>query len=196
LIEAAEGWIMAVVPPAHVDKEFAARFRRDADALRRLALPLMVAGSSTLGGGDVRRPDGLADTTRGAGGWLLATGDVRYHVAGRRRLADVLTAVRTGRTIDEIGFDAEPNAERRPKSLEEVSTRFSRHPDAIANTLRVLEAARGFNLDQLRYEYPGEVLEPGRTAMETLRARVDKPWQNAGPSCPRKSTAAWSTSSG
>ncbi|WP_159348602.1 error-prone DNA polymerase [Roseomonas harenae] len=174
LIEAAEGWAIAAVPPAHVDKEFAVRVRRDAVDLRRLALPLMVAGSSTLGGGDLRRLDVLADIARSAGGWLLATGDVRYHVAGRRRLADVLTAVRTGRTVDEIGFDAEPNAERRPKSLEEVSARFARHPDAIANTLRVLEAARGFNLDQLRYEYPDEVLEPGRTAMETLRARVDQ----------------------
>jgi error-prone DNA polymerase len=152
LIEAAEGWAMAAVPPASVDKEFAARVRRDAAALRRLALPLMVAGSCTLEGNDRRRLDVLADIARGAGGWLLATGDVRYHVAARRRLADVLTAIRTGRTVDEIGFDAEPNAERRPKPLEEIGARFGRHSDAVANTLRVLEcqSAWGSGADQHR----------------------------------------------
>ena len=49
---------------------------------------------------------------------------------------------------------------------------FARHPEALANTLRVLDACSGFSLDQLRYEYPDEVLEPGRTPQQTLEARV------------------------
>ena len=176
LLDAAQGWALAVVPPegsGEAGAAFADRVRQVAAALRhRLALPLMVAGSHTLRGDDQRRLDRLAGLAASAGGWMLATGNVRYHVASRRRLADVLTAIRLGTTVDAIGAAAEPNAERRPKSLAEVTLRFARHPEAVANTLRVLEATRGFSLDQLRYEYPDDVVDPGRTAQETLEARV------------------------
>ena len=36
----------------------------------------------------------------------VATGDVLYHAPRRHILADVLTCIREGRTIDEIGHDA------------------------------------------------------------------------------------------
>ncbi|TPG46076.1 DNA polymerase III subunit alpha [Roseomonas nepalensis] len=177
LLAAAAGWVLAAVPPEEAREGGAAgfeeRFRREAQLLRgRLALPMMVAASHTLRGDDQRRLDRLAVVAASAGGWLLAVGDVRYHVASRRRLADVLTAIRLGTTVDAIGAAAELNAERRPKSLAEVALRFARHPEAVANTLRVLEATRGFSLEGLRYEYPDEVVDPGRTAQETLEARV------------------------
>jgi error-prone DNA polymerase len=103
----------------------------------------------------------------GAAG-LLATTDARYHHPSRRRLADVLTAIRRGTTVDALGYAAE----RRLKPPAEMARLFARHPDALANSLRVLDACRGFSLDQLRYEYPDEVLEPGRTPQHTLEARV------------------------
>jgi error-prone DNA polymerase len=97
---------------------------------------------------------------------------VRFHAPHRRRLADVLTAIRLRTTVDALGFHAEPNAERHLKPCAEMARLFARHPEALRNTLRVLEASRGFSLDQLRYEYPEEVLEPGRTAQDTLERRV------------------------
>jgi error-prone DNA polymerase len=36
----------------------------------------------------------------------------------------------------------------------------------------VLDACSGFSLDQLRHEYPDEILEPGRTPLATLTDRV------------------------
>jgi DNA polymerase III alpha subunit len=173
LLAAADGWVLAAVPPFAAGAAFQDRLRRKAGHLgRRLALPMMVAASNTLQGGDERRLDVLSDMAAAAGGWMLATGDGRYHVARRRRLADVLTAIRLGVTVDEIGYAAERNAERRPKPLDEVALRFRRHPEAVANTLRALTAIQGFSLEQLRYEYPDEIMEPGRTAQETLEARV------------------------
>jgi hypothetical protein len=49
---------------------------------------------------------------------------------------------------------------------------FQDHPAALAATLDVLKATQGFSLDQLRYEYPDEILEEGRTPQQTLDARV------------------------
>ncbi|NKE44155.1 error-prone DNA polymerase [Roseomonas frigidaquae] len=170
LFAAAEGLALAAIPPPKPDADFARQWRADAAALRdRLALPLLLAASCPYLGRDQQRLDGLAAI---AGDALLATGDIRYHHPGRRRLADVLTAIRLRTTVDALGHDAEPNGERHIKPPAEMARLFARHPQALANTLRVLDATAGFSLDQLRYEYPEEVLEPGRTAQETLKARV------------------------
>ena len=152
---------------------FPAQLHRDAQALRhRTALPLFLAASATLGGDDRRHLNRLAAVAQAADARLLATNDVRYHHPSRRRLADVLTAIRLRTRVDALGFAAEPNGERHIKSPTEMARLFRDHPDAIADTLRVLDATSGFSLDQLRYEYPDELMEPGRTAQQTLTARV------------------------
>jgi error-prone DNA polymerase len=171
---AAEGWVLAACPPAGLPgADFAARLRADAVALRnRLALPLLCVARRTLAAEDQARIDRLARIAAAAGAGLLASTDPRYHHPDRRALADVMTAIRLGTTVDALGFAAEPNAERHLKSLPQMRALFRHHPEALANSLRVLAATRGFSLDQLRYEYPHEVLEPGRTAQETLESRV------------------------
>ena len=173
LFAAAEGWVLAAVPPSEPDAAFAARLRAAAGALRsRLALPPLLAASCPYFGDDQRRLGRLAAIAEAAGAGLLATNDPRFHHPARRRLADVLTAIRLRTTVDTLGHAAEPNAERHLKPPAEVARLFARHPQALTNTLRVLEATRGLSLDQLRYEYPEEALEPGRTAQQTLEARV------------------------
>jgi error-prone DNA polymerase len=173
MLAAAAGWVLARVPPPDPGPAFAAELRHDGAALRdRLALPLFVAASHRLRGDDRRRLDALARLAAQAGCRLLATNDVRYHHPDRRRLADVLTAIRLRTTVDALGYAAEPNAERHLKPPGEMARLFADQPEAVANTLQVLEACQGFSLDQLRYEYPDEVLEPGRSAQETLGARV------------------------
>ena len=44
---------------------------------------------------------------------------------------------------------------------------FARWPDAIARSVEIAERCR-FSLDELKYQYPNEVSEPGCTAQETL----------------------------
>jgi error-prone DNA polymerase len=140
------------------------RLAADAAALRgRAALPLHLAVACTHAGDDQPRLDRLA----GLGHPLLAVGDVRYHAPTRRPLADVLSAIRRNCRIDELGLAAEANAERHLKSPEETARLFARFPDAIAAQARVLEACR-FSLDELRYEYPDEILVPGQTAQQRL----------------------------
>jgi error-prone DNA polymerase len=173
LIAAAEGFVLATIPPAQEDAGFAARLHADAVALRdQLVMPLLLAASCTYRDDDQRRLDRLATIASSAEAGLLAVGDIRYHHSGRRRLADVLTAIRMRTTVDALGYAAEPNAERHLKPPAQIARLFARHPAAVTNTLRVLQATSGFSLDQLRYEYPDEVLEPGRSAQETLEARV------------------------
>ncbi|HYF09125.1 MAG TPA: PHP domain-containing protein, partial [Acetobacteraceae bacterium] len=164
LLAHAEGLVLAALPPAASDAAFAQRLRQDARDLRdRLALPLFCAAWCAFSGADRRRLDLLANMAQAAGARLLATNNVRYHTPDRRRLADVLTAIRLRTTVDRLGYAAEPNAERCLKPPDEMGRLFEHHPTALEATVEVLAAARGFSLDGLRYEYPDEILEPGRT---------------------------------
>lgn len=107
------------------------------------------------------------DLSRKTGVPLVASGDVRYHARSRLALADVLTAIRLGTTVDQIGPDRFPNGERHLKPVEEIIARFAAAPDAIERTLEI--AARcTFNLDELRYEYPEELAPAGETPFEFL----------------------------
>ncbi|MBR3369389.1 MAG: error-prone DNA polymerase [Rhodobacteraceae bacterium] len=100
---------------------------------------------------------------------MVALGDVLMHRAARRPLADVLTCLREGITIDRIGTRALPNAERRLKGHADMARLYRHHPAAIRRTLDI--AARcGFDLGQLSYDYPDEVAqgEAPQTRLERL----------------------------
>lgn len=171
LLAAAEGQAVALLAPDAPDDGFALRLRQDARALRHTVLPLFCATHHRYGGDDRRRLRLLAGMAGSAGARLLAAGGVRYHVAERRRLADVLAAIRHGCTIDTLGLRAQQNAEAYLKPPAEMLRLFRGHEDAVAASLDVLRACR-FSLRELRYEYPDEILEPGRTPQQTLEARV------------------------
>ncbi|MGG5822310.1 error-prone DNA polymerase [Falsiroseomonas sp. HW251] len=169
LIAGAEGSVMAAIPPARPDVGVLRRMRGDAQALRRrLALPLFCAVDHRCRGDDQARLDLLASS----GLPLIAAGGVRYHVASRRRVADVLTAIRLGTTVERLGYHAEANAEAYLLPPQEVARRLPRHREAIEAVQRVLDTCK-FSLRQLSYEYPDEILDPGRTPQETLEARVE-----------------------
>ncbi|MEO3472756.1 error-prone DNA polymerase [Roseomonas sp. CAU 1739] len=182
LIAHAQGSVMARIAPQDIGMDFAARLRADAAALQpHLALPLFCAVPRQYRGDDRKRRDRLAPL----GIPLLAAGGVRFHAASRRRLADVLTAIRLRTTVDAIGFAAEPNAEARLKPPAEMLRLFQGHEEAVTSTQRVIDACH-FKLDQLRYEYPKEVLDAGRTAQETLEARIEEALARRWPEGPSK----------
>ncbi|MBN9672925.1 error-prone DNA polymerase [Roseibium aggregatum] len=89
---------------------------------------------------------------------MVAVGDVLMHQAGRRRLADVLTCLREGCTIDAIGTRALPNGERRLKGAEDMARLYRHHPAALRRTLEIATRC-GFDLAELSYEYPDEITD-------------------------------------
>lgn len=93
---------------------------------------------------------------------VVATNDVHYHAPSRRELQDILTCVREKCTIQEAGFRLHQNAERYMKPIEEMHRLFRRYPDAIHNTMAISEACT-FALDELKYEYPTEINQSGRS---------------------------------
>lgn len=86
---------------------------------------------------------------------MVAIGDVLMHQAQRRQLADVLSCMREGLKIDEIGHYALPNAERRLKSPSDMARMFKAYPAAIKRTVEIATRCT-FCLSELKYDYPHE----------------------------------------
>ncbi|MBS0197600.1 MAG: PHP domain-containing protein, partial [Planctomycetes bacterium] len=99
---------------------------------------------------------------------LAATNDVLYHAPERRMLQDVLGCIRMGCTLDTAGRALEANAERHLKTAAQMHGIFAGIPGAIARAVAIARRASGFTLDELRYEYPEEIVPRGSTAQSHL----------------------------
>lgn len=118
-------------------------------------------------GDDARRLAELQALATAAGVPLIATADVLYATPDCRPLHDILTCIQAGVTITQAGKRLEANAERHLKSPGEMARLFAACPDAIAQTGLLLDRI-GFDLDQLRYEYPHEPVPEGWDAQDWL----------------------------
>jgi error-prone DNA polymerase len=106
---------------------------------------------------------------------LVAANGVHYHAPLRRPLHDVLTAVRHGCTVAELGERLFPNAERHLKAPQEMRELFADAPEAVARTTEVAERCT-FSLDELRYDYPEELCPTGLKPLEYL---IELTWVGA-----------------
>ncbi|WEK43696.1 MAG: error-prone DNA polymerase [Candidatus Sphingomonas colombiensis] len=97
----------------------------------------------------------------------LATGDALYHHPSRRMMQDVVTAIREKTTIDELGFRRERHGDRHLQPPEEMTRRFRDHPRALAAVEAVVERCT-FSLRDLTYQYPDEIVIPGKSSQEAL----------------------------
>ena len=113
---------------------------------------------------------------------LVAAGDVHFHVRSRKSLQDVMTATRLNRPVADCGFDLQPNAERHLRTRQRIAQLVPR--ELMAETLHVASYC-SFELTEISYQYPSEVVPPGRTAMQHLReltyAGAEERWPDGVP---------------
>jgi error-prone DNA polymerase len=101
----------------------------------------------------------------------VAAGDVHMHRRSRRALQDVLTAIRLNTPVQAAGFALFPNGERCFRSLQRLQELYP--APLLAQTLEIAERCT-FNLDELRYEYPEEIVPAGATPTSHLRALTEQ----------------------
>jgi error-prone DNA polymerase len=125
-----------------------------------------IAAELHCGPNDRAKLSFLKDLSRKHGLPLVAAGDVHMHLRSRRRLQDVLTAVRLGKPVAECGQALFPNAERHLRLRMRLAQLYP--PELLAQTLVIAEQC-SFSLDSLRYEYPSELVPQGHTPASWLR---------------------------
>ncbi|MCC7199769.1 MAG: error-prone DNA polymerase, partial [Gammaproteobacteria bacterium] len=100
----------------------------------------------------------------------LAAGDVHMHLRRRRALQDTLTAIRLGVPVEAAGHALHPNGERSLRTLARLERLYP--PDLLEATVEAAARCR-FSLDELRYEYPEEIVPAGLTPAGHLRALTE-----------------------
>lgn len=97
---------------------------------------------------------------------IVASGDVRYHVRSRKSLHDTLTAIRLNTPLKTCGHALAPNAEQHLRTRVRLAQRYP--ADLLEQTLEITSRCQ-FSLEELRYEYPEEIVPPEHTPASWLR---------------------------
>jgi error-prone DNA polymerase len=100
---------------------------------------------------------------------IVALGQVVMHVRSRKPLQDTLSAIRIGKPVAECGYQLAQNAEQHLRSRVRLANIYPR--ETLQETIRIAGLCT-FSLDELRYEYPDEVVPPGHTAASYLRSET------------------------
>jgi DNA-directed DNA polymerase III PolC len=149
-------WLPGRVPDGDQARWLAARFPG----------ALWIAAERLLEADDALRCEQLAALGTATGLPLVAAGDVHMHRRERRALQDTLTAIRLKTSVAQVGYALHPNGERH---LRPLSTLQRLYPATwLAQTLVIAQRCR-FSLDELRYEYPEEIVPAGQTPTSYLR---------------------------
>ena len=139
---------------------------------------LWIAAERLLEADDASRCQALmaiSDATRLP---IVAAGDVHMHARERRAMQDTLTAIRLKTSVAQAGYALYPNGERH---LRPLSTLERLYPAAwLAETLVVAEHCK-FSLDELRYEYPEEIVPKGETPTSYLRRLTEEGFERRFP---------------
>ncbi|MDN8063515.1 error-prone DNA polymerase, partial [Burkholderia gladioli] len=129
----------------------------------RVALTLHARAMDDIHRGAIERAAARHDVPVVATSWPL------MHVRSRKPLQDVLTAIRLGRSVGECGYELAPNAERHLRSRLRLANLYP--AGALEETVRIARRCT-FSLDELRYEYPDELVPAGYTPASYLREQT------------------------
>ena len=168
LLEFGSGLALLVHPPkGEAAKNGARVWLQEARRLtRRFPKDCHLLMAPRYDGQDTERFDRLARLAVDMNIPTIASASPRMHHGSRRKLADVLTAIRTGVKVDDLGRAALANSEERLRSEVEMRRLFEPHREAVDRAAALAEKLT-FSLDELRYEYPSEITQ-GETAAERL----------------------------
>jgi error-prone DNA polymerase len=128
-----------------------------------------LAAELFLGGRDRQLLERWTRTARKLGLPIVASGNAHMHCRQRRKLQDALTAIRLRKPLESIGTGIYPNNERFLRPLPVLERIYP--TKLLEETLAVAERIE-FALDELRYEYPHELVPDGETPASQLRALV------------------------
>ncbi|MEN5225441.1 error-prone DNA polymerase [Pseudomonas asiatica] len=118
------------------------------------------------GSDDTLRLERLRSLAARVGIRAVACGDVHMHVRGRRALQDCMTAIRQHCLVAEAGRFLFANGERHLRSQAQLGELYP--ADLLAETLAIAARCQ-FELSELKYQYPRELVPQGHSPASWLR---------------------------
>lgn len=100
---------------------------------------------------------------------MVACGNVQMHCAARKPLHDVFTALRHNSSIEQLGRKRLGNSQQHLRTLAGLQQLY---PPALLHETLHIAGLCNFSLEELRYEYPEEVVPANHSANSYLRELV------------------------
>ncbi|MAA48648.1 MAG: error-prone DNA polymerase [Gammaproteobacteria bacterium] len=97
---------------------------------------------------------------------IVAVNDVHTHCPERQGLQNVVSAIRLKTDVHSLGYQGFCNAER---TLRPITALQQLYPDEMLAQTVVIADLCQFNMDELRYEYPEDLVPPHLTPSAYLR---------------------------
>ena len=116
---------------------------------------------------DQWRLEGRASMAKRCGAAVVATNEVHYHVSERRRLHDVLVAIRHRATLDSARAHLFPNSEHHLKGGDAMRPLFKGHAEALATPWAIAQEC-DVDLDFRKVRFPGYPVPAGDTPFSYL----------------------------
>ncbi|GAB2199079.1 error-prone DNA polymerase [Sessilibacter sp. MAH4] len=101
---------------------------------------------------------------------LLACDHVLMHSPEQKKLHDVLSAIRLNTSVQRLGNCGQANSESHIKNLHEF---YGRYSVELINEADYFCEQFSFSLEELKYEYPKELVPKGITPIDYLRQLVN-----------------------
>ncbi len=139
---------------------------------------LWLGVSNLLGNDESRRYLGLAHMANTLGIPMVACGDVRMHIASRKPLLDVLTALHHNTSVNQLGTRRLANSQQHLRTLKSLHRLYNH--ELLAESMHIAERC-DFTLEELRYEYPQEVVPENHNATSYLHQLVTEGAQQRWP---------------
>ena len=111
--------------------------------------------------------EGRAAMAKRCGAGVVATNEVHYHARERRRLHDVLVAIRHRATLEEARPHLFPNSEHHLKGGGEMRPLFKGHEEALATPWDIAQEC-DVDLNFRRVRFPGYPVPQGETPFSFL----------------------------
>ena len=108
----------------------------------------------------------LRAISRQTGLRMVAAGDVHMHTRRRSRLQNTVTAIRLCKPISDCGRALYPNSERYLRSIGRIGKVYP--PELIIESCAIARRC-DFSLDEIKYEYPEEIVPKGESPATYLR---------------------------
>lgn len=129
-----------------------------------------LAVESHLGPADLTHTRYLLNLARRLNMRAVAAGNAHMHCRSRRPLQDTLTAIRLRTPIKHLGHSLYANGERHLRSLRQLQ--WLHTADLLEESVKIADLC-SFNLADLNYEYPEELVPAGQTSTQYLRALTE-----------------------
>lgn len=102
---------------------------------------------------------------------MTACGNIHMHSASRKPLQDVLTSIKFNSQLSQMGRQLLANGEQFLHPIEQLKIIY---PLPLLQETLLINSLCEFSLDSLHYQYPDEVVPPGKTAKIFLRELTEE----------------------